>query len=202
MSTATIFAVPSRDEVSPQNQTLFDSLQRSLGMVPNLYAFLANSPTGLADYLTLQSRKSSLRVKEREVINLVVSQVNECEYCLAAHTVLGRMVGFTDSQILTIRRGEAPFDSKLDVLAKFVSEAAIHRGKASEESVAALLAAGYTNESIVDIVIAIGDKIVTNYLHGIIKVPVDFPAAPELESCGCHQEACVVHLLMAPGGVG
>ena len=186
MHTTTTFSVPSRDEVSPQNQTLFDTLKSSLGMVPNLYAFLANSPTALGDYLTLQSRKSSLRATEREVINLVVSEVNECEYCLAAHTVLGRMVGFTDSQVLTIRRGEAPFDAKLNALAKFVSEVAVHRGKPSEENVVALLDAGYTNESIVDIVIAIGDKTVTNYLHGIIQVPVDFPAAPKLEPSAYH----------------
>lgn len=190
MSTATTFAVPTRDEVSPQNQALFDKMKSGLGMVPNLYAFFTNSPTALGDYMTLQSRKSSLRAKEREVINLVVSQVNECEYCLAAHTVLGKMNGFTDEQVLEIRSGEAEFDVKLNALARFVSEVAVRRGKPSEESVAALLDAGYTNESIVDIVIVIGDKIITNYLHGITQVPIDFPAAPKLESCGCGHDAC------------
>jgi len=189
MSTATTFAVPTRDEVSTQNQALFDKMKSGLGMVPNLYAFFANSPTALGDYLTLQSRKSSLRAKEREVINLVVSQVNECEYCLAAHTVIGKMNGFTDDQVLEIRSGEAEFDAKLNALARFVSEVAVRRGKPSEESVAALLDAGYTSESIVDIVIVIGDKIITNYLHGITQVPIDFLAAPKLESCGCGHDA-------------
>ena len=190
MSTATTFAVPTRDEVSPQNQSLFDKMKSGLGMVPNLYAFFANSPTALGDYLTLQSRKSSLRAKEREVINLVVSQVNECEYCLAAHTVIGKMNGFTDAQVLEIRSGEAEFDVKLNALARFVSEVAVRRGKPSEESVAALLDVGYTNESIVDIVIVIGDKIITKYLHGITQVPNDFPLAPKLESCSCGHDAC------------
>lgn len=188
--TTTIFTVPTRDEVTPENQVLFDKMQGGLGMVPNLYAFLANSPTALSDYLTLQSRKSSLRAKEREVINLVVSQVNKCDYCLAAHTVLGKMNGFNDDQVLEIRSGEAQFDGKLNALAKFTHEVAVHRGKPRSESVDELLRAGYTKESIIDIVIVIGDKIITNYLHGITQVPIDFPAAAILESCGCGHETC------------
>ena len=87
----TAFSVPTRDEVTPVNQALFDNLNKALGFVPNLYATLAHSPTALGAYLTLQNAKSSLKPKEREVINLAVSQVNNCEYCLAAHTALGKM---------------------------------------------------------------------------------------------------------------
>ncbi|MGL4512951.1 MAG: carboxymuconolactone decarboxylase family protein [Lacipirellulaceae bacterium] len=192
-ATATTFTVPTRDEVSPANQGLFDKLQGGLGMVPNLYATFAHSGTALGDYLALQNRKSSLRAKEREVINLVVSQVNECEYCLAAHTVIGTMQGFTAEQVLELRSGRATFDPKFDALARFVHDTAENRGKPSDESTARLLAAGYTQENVVDIVITIGDKVITNYLHGVTRVAVDFPAAPSLDgatppcetSCGC-----------------
>ena len=115
----TAFSVPTRDEVTPDNQALFDNLNKALGFVPNLYATFAHSPTALGAYLTLQNAKSSLKPKEREVINLAVSQVNNCEYCLAAHTALGKMVGFTEAQIIEIRRGQASFDAKLDALARF-----------------------------------------------------------------------------------
>lgn len=189
-STAIRFNVPSRDEVSTQNQAIFDKLKKGIGMVPNLYAYYAHSATGLGDYLALQNRKSSLSAKEREIINLVVSQVNECEYCLAAHTVLGRMNGFTDDQIVDIRRGEVAFDSKQSALVTFVSEVAVNRGKPSEESLTALFDAGYSNESIVHIVMVIGDKIISNYLHNITHLPVDFPPARSLESCGCGHDAC------------
>lgn len=77
----------------------------------NLCATLAHSERALGNYLTLQNGKSSLNAKEREVINLVVSQVNECAYCLAGHTALGGMVGFTPDQIIAIRKGSAPFDA-------------------------------------------------------------------------------------------
>lgn len=174
--------VPTRDEVSATNQALFDNLQKGLGFVPNLYASFTHSETALGDYLALQNRRSSLRAKEREVINLVVSQVNECRYCQSAHTVLGKMNGFSDDQILDIRSGEAGFDPKLDALVKFVQETTVNRGKPSPETVEHLLAAGYTKANLVDIIIVIGDKIISNYLFGVGQFPIDFPLAPELEA--------------------
>jgi len=173
--------VPTRDEVSANNQAIFDNLNKSLGFVPNLYATFAYSDSALGDYLAFQNRKSSLKAKEREVINLVVSQINECAYCLAAHTALGKMNGFSDDQILEIRGGEASFDEKIDALAKFVKDIVINRSKPSAEALENLFEAGYTNENLVDINIVIGDKIVSNFIHGSTQIPVDFPAAPELE---------------------
>jgi uncharacterized peroxidase-related enzyme len=174
------FPVPTRADVSPANQSLFDALQKGLGMVPNLYATLAHNETALGDYLTLQNRTSTLRAKEREVVNLVVSQVNTCQYCLAAHTALGKMNGFTDEQILELRAGKARFDAKLDALARFVRTTTESRGHPSREAVDAVIAAGYSQANIVDIVMTIGDKMITNFLHGVTQVPIDFPAAPAL----------------------
>jgi len=174
--------VPTREEVSANNQAIFDNLNKNLGFVPNLYATFAYSDTALADYLAFQNRKSSLKAKEREVINLVVSQVNECAYCLAAHTALGKMNGFTDDQILEIRGGEVSFDNKLDALAKFTRDIVINRSKPSAEALENLFEAGYTKENLIDINIVIGDKIVSNFIHGSTQIPVDFPAAVELET--------------------
>ena len=172
--------VPTRDEVSPANQALFDSLHKGLGMVPNLYATLAHSTHALASYLALQNAKSSIVGKAREVVNLVVSQVNDCEYCLAAHTAIGKMVGFTDAQIIEIRRGGASFDARLDALARLVKNIATERGHADPARVQAFFDAGWTQENLVDAIVVIGDKTVTNYLHGTTRVPVDFPPAPAL----------------------
>jgi AhpD family alkylhydroperoxidase len=174
--------VPTRDEVTPANQALFDNLKKGLGMVPNLYATLAHSEHALGTYLTLQNARSSIHGKAREVINLVVSQVNGCDYCLAAHTVIGGMVGFTAEQIVEVRGGTAAFDGRLDALARLVKNIAVSRGHADPALVGAFFDAGWTKENLVDTIIVIGDKTVTNYLHGTTKVPVDFPAAPQLES--------------------
>ena len=174
------FEVPTRDEVSPSNQAIFDHMQRAIGKVPNLYATFALNETALADYLALQNRKSTLSAKEREIINLVVSQVNDCKYCVPAHTAVGKMHGFTDEQILEIRKAQISFDSKFDALAKFVRETAINKGRPSENTADVLFEAGYTKANIVDIMMIIGDKIISNYLHNFTKIPVDWPDVPKI----------------------
>jgi uncharacterized peroxidase-related enzyme len=176
----TSITVPTRDQVSPANQALFDQLQAKLGMVPNLYATLAHSEHALASYLAFQNARSSLTAKARETVNLVVSQVNDCAYCLAAHTAIGGMVGFSPAQILELRSGQASFDGKLDALARLVRDIAERRGHADPSLVDAFLAAGWTVENLVDAIVVVGDKTVTNYLHATTDVPVDFPAAPDL----------------------
>jgi AhpD family alkylhydroperoxidase len=177
----TSFTVPTRDTVSPANQAMFDALQGQLGFVPNLYATFALSGNALGTYLALQSAKSSINSKAREVVNLVVSQYNECEYCLAAHTMLGKMNGFTDGQIIDIRKGTAAFDAKLDALAKLTRALVAHRGHADSAAMDAFFAAGWTQENLVDVIMTIGDKIISNYLHAATQIPVDFPAAPALD---------------------
>ncbi|PWK33331.1 carboxymuconolactone decarboxylase family protein [Cupriavidus plantarum] len=172
--------VPTREDVSPANQAIFDKLKTSLGMVPNLYATFAHAEHALGNYLAFQNGKSSIIGKAREVVNLVVSEVNRCEYCLAAHTVIGKMNGFTDEQVLEIRGGTATFDARLDALARLTRNIALNRGHADPALVDAFFDAGWTKGNLVDAIVVIGDKTVTNYLHATTQVPVDFPAAPKL----------------------
>lgn len=176
------FIVPTRDQVSENNQAIFDQLQKGLGFVPNLYAYYAKNETALGDYLALQNRKSTLKAKEREVINLVVSQINGCRYCQSAHTALGKMNGFTDDQILEIRGGSASFDAKLDALAKFTAAVTLNRGKVSDEVKETFFAAGYDEANMIDVIVIVGDKIISNYIHNLADFAIDFPLAAELES--------------------
>ena len=176
------FEIPTREQVSENNQAIFDNLQKNLGFVPNLYAFYAKNDTALGDYLALQNRKSTLKAKEREIINLVTSQVNGCRYCQSAHTVLGKMNGFTDEQVLEIRGGSASFDSKLDALARFTKAVAENRGNVTEDVKNDFFAAGYTEANLIDVVVVIGDKIISNYIHNLAQFAIDFPVAPELDT--------------------
>jgi len=176
----TLISVPAHDSVSPANQAIFDQLQKSFKFVPNLFATFAHSETALATYLALQNAKTSLSAKEREIVYLVVSQVNSCKYCLSAHTMVGKMLGFTDAQIIEIRQGNVPFDARLDALAKFVQAVTINRGHIGEAAVRTFLDAGWREANLVDVIVAIGDKTITNYLHSVTEIPVDFPLAPAL----------------------
>lgn len=175
------FPIPQREQVSATNQAIFDSLKKSAGFVPNLFAIFAHSENALGNYLHLQSGKSTLRAKEREVINLVVSELNKCVYCLSAHTVIAKMNGFTDEQVIHIRRAEIPFDAKLDALAKLVKGIVEERGFVSDALKESFYNAGYNEASLVETTVAVGEKIISNYLHALTKVPVDWPVAPRLD---------------------
>ncbi len=173
-------SIPTKETISETNQVLFSTLEKSVGFVPNMYAVFAHSPTALEDYLALQNRKTSLSFKEKEIINLIVSQLNGCDYCKSAHTEMGKMAGFTDEEILEIRKGNIRFDSKLNELLSLTKKIVEQKGKVSDRKLSHFFEAGYTTENLVDIVIAIGDKIITNYLFALVKVPIDFPIAKEL----------------------
>lgn len=175
-----IFNVPTREEVNETNQQIFDNLKKQLGFVPNLYATYAYSDNALKNYLDFAGAPSSLKAKEKEVVNLAVSQVNHCDYCLAAHTAIGKMNGFDDDQILELRQGKASFDSKLDALAALAKNITENRGTTDATIVANFFEAGWTKENLIDTISLVGEKTISNYINNTIKAPVDFPVAPAL----------------------
>jgi AhpD family alkylhydroperoxidase len=175
------FKVPTRGDVSENNKVIFDDLKNTIGMIPNLYATMAYSNTALANYLQFQNGKTSFTTKEKEVINLVVSQINGCQYCQSAHTFLGKLNGLEENQIIQIRVGFSNWDNKIDALVKLAKAITESKGIGIEEELEAFYEVGYTNANLVDLILLIADKIVMNYLHNITKVPIDFPLAPELE---------------------
>lgn len=174
------FNVPTRAEVTESNQTIFDNLESALGFVPNLYATYAHSANALSNYLALSGAKTSLNAKQKEVVNLAVSEVNQCWYCLAAHTAIGKMNGFTDAQILELRAGKASFDPKLDALAKLAKNITENRGATEPAVLSNFLSAGWTKENLVDTIVLVGDKTISNYLHKTTNVGIDFPEAQAL----------------------
>ncbi len=178
----TKFNVPSKKEVSATNQAIFDNVQKSVGFVPNIFATMAYSENGLKNYLDFSNAKSSLKTKEKEVINLAVSEVNQCQYCLSAHTAIASMNGFSAEQIIELRTGVAPFDSKLDALAKLSRNITEKRGAVDASIIDEFFSAGWTKENLVDVINQIGEITITNYLHRTTEVPVDFPQAQALTS--------------------
>jgi AhpD family alkylhydroperoxidase len=175
----TVFNVPTREQVAPANQAIFDNLNKALGFVPNLYATIAYSTNGLTRFLAYQNAKTTLTNKEKEAVNLIVSQVNGCVYCQSAHLVIGKMNGFTDEQLLGIRKGRSE-NVKLDSLVKLAANITKNRGNANDETVQTFFSQGYTKENLVDLILQISDKTAMNYLHNLTQVPVDFPVAAAL----------------------
>ncbi|GGD43372.1 alkyl hydroperoxide reductase AhpD [Emticicia aquatilis] len=176
----TNFNVPNRADVSANNQEIFDNLKKGLGMVPNLYAVMAHSDNALANYLAFQNAKTNFSNKEKQAVNLIVSQVNECLYCQSAHTLLGTMNGLTEEQTIEIRKGNASFDAKLNALVVLAKEITEKRGFVSEVTINNFIDAGYTKGHVVEIVMLVAEKSAMNYLHAITKVDIDFPVAKSI----------------------
>ena len=173
--------VPQRDNVAPNNQAIFDNLEKQLGFVPNLYATYAHSNTALENYLSFSNAKTSLTAKEKEVVNLAVSEVNQCNYCLSAHTALGKMSVFTEQEILELRAGAASFDPKLDALAKLSKNLTANRGFVTQEVKENFFTAGYNEAAFIDAIVQVGQKTISNYVHSATQVPIDFPVAQALK---------------------
>ncbi|MDR6159235.1 AhpD family alkylhydroperoxidase [Chryseobacterium sp. SLBN-27] len=171
------FQVPNRDEVSPENQEIFDNLKKNLGMVPNLYAVMALSENALKNYLAFQNAKTLFSNKEKQAVNLIVSQINDCHYCQSAHTLLATMSGFTEEQTIEIRKGNVSFDDKLNTLVHLAKEITAKKGFASDETIEAFINTGNTKAHVVELVLLVTEKTAMNYLHAVTKVEIDFPLA-------------------------
>ena len=171
-----------RDEVNATNQAIFDNLEKAVGFVPNLYAAYANSETALENYLNFANAKTSLKAKEKEAVNLAVSEVNGCTYCLSAHTAIAKMNGFTEDQVLELRAGKASFDTKFNALASLAKNLTETRGKADQNTVENFFDAGFDKGNLIDVIVLVGEKTISNYVHNTTDVPVDFPLAQPLET--------------------
>ncbi|WP_298900857.1 carboxymuconolactone decarboxylase family protein [uncultured Psychroserpens sp.] len=177
----TTFNVPTREDVSENNQAIFDNLNKALGFVPNIFATLAHSETALSNYLTFSNAKTAFTNKEKEAINLAVSEINKCVYCLSAHTAISKMNGLTENEVLELRSGKASFNPKLDALAKLAQNITVNRGATDASVLDNFFEVGYTKGDLADAINLVGEITITNYLHRTTQVPVDFPVAVSLE---------------------
>jgi len=166
-----------------QAQQLLKGVQKKLGFAPNLMRTLANSAAVLQGYLDFSTAlsKGRLSPKFREQIALAVSEVNSCGYCLAAHSAIGRSVGLSEEVIRDSRLGESP-DTKEAVALSFTRTVVANRGWVTDEEVAKLRKAGFTDEDLTEIIANISLTLFTNYFNHVAGTEVDFPAVPELHA--------------------
>lgn len=165
------------ENATGQTAQLYSAIKSQLGGVPNLFQALGASPKILEAFLGLGPSAVSLSVKEKGAIALIAAQTNQCDYCLAAHTVLGKMGGFSESEMLSLRKAESA-DSKLDALIKFSKEVISERGSISEQTIKKLKAAGYSDAQVPEILMVITLNIFTNYFNRLNQTEIDFPKAP------------------------
>lgn len=179
--------VPSKEQVGIESQQLFAQIQKRLGKVPNLYATIGYSGVALQAFLQFEEGLSHgvFTAKEREAIALVVSEVNHCNYCLAAHTAAAIKRGFTKEETLLIRNGEAN-DHKLNAIVQLAKSIAENKGKPDESSLEQLYEQGYNEAAIVELIGLVTVRIFTNYIYALTDIPVDFPVIEPLVVTGLY----------------
>jgi AhpD family alkylhydroperoxidase len=174
------FTVPTRDQVTPEAQAIFDQFEKSMGKMPNLYAAIGYSANALATYTQYVRGqvKNSFHARDREGIYLIVSQINGCEYCLASHTESAIKNGWKEEDTLTLRAGAHP-ERKWQVLYAIIRSALDNRGQVPDALLRDFTTLGYGDAAIMDLFVLINVMSFTNYVYRLIQVPIDFkPAQP------------------------
>ena len=157
---------------------LFTAVKSAIGKVPNSYIGIGgNSPIALEAVLALEGavKKGSLSAQDVEVVKLVVSQTTGCDYCLAAHTMMGKKLGLSREAILALRRAQSSGDARNDALAKFTLSLVTTTGTVPVEVVNAIKQAGFTDAQIVDVTMTIASIAFTNLFNRINDTTLDFP---------------------------
>ncbi len=162
-------------------RSLLVVVKNKLGLVPNMTRAMANSPAVLDGYLQFSGAlgKGTLSAKLREQMSLAIAQVNGCDYCLAAHSAIGKTVGLTAEQVQDSRRGTA-VDAKAEALIRFALDVLQTRGKVSDATLAEVRAAGFDDGVIAEVVAHVALDVFTNYFNNVARTDLDFPRAPEL----------------------
>lgn len=155
-------------------------VRQALGFVPNLMGVLAEAPGALEGYLTLSRlfESSSLAPVERNVVLLAVSFENGCDYCMAAHSGLAKMQGVPEAVVLSLREGKPIADAKLEALRTFTTLITQKRASISEGEVEAFLAAGFTQRQVLEVILGVTQKTLSNYVNHLAHTPLDAAFKP------------------------
>lgn len=170
---------PAVDTATGATAEVYAQIKKAAGKVPNTYAAIgALNPAALKAMLQADAvlAGGTLAKQDIETIRLAVSAATGCDYCEAAHSLLGKMAGLTPDALKQIRKGQATGDARRDVLLHFVLKLVKGRGTVSDEDFAAIKQVGYTDAQLVDISLAIAGITFTNVFNRINDTTVDFPA--------------------------
>jgi len=180
-------------ESAPEaSRPLLEGAQQAFGFVPNLLSTISESPSSLKSYLEVASifEASSLTGAEQQIVLLVASIENSCEYCVAAHSVIAKNLVKVDAEIVNSLRNLQPIaDAKLNILAEFTRSVVRERGFVSEQQLGVFLGVGYSRENALDIVVGVAQKTISNYSNHLANIPVDSQFAAEAWSAPTSKAA-------------
>ena len=180
-------------ETAPEgSKKQLETINGKLGFVPNIFGVMAASPATLAAYSAFNGafEASGFTAEEREVVALAVGTENECGFCTAAHSAIGRgKVKMEGDTIYSLRAGKNPSNKKLAALAQFARALVQKRGSVGNEDVEAFKSAGYTEAQALEVTIGVAHNIFTNYVNNMAHTPLNEQFKAEEWSAGSKKQA-------------
>ncbi|MGD9855036.1 MAG: carboxymuconolactone decarboxylase family protein [Planctomycetaceae bacterium] len=172
--------VQSIETAPAEAQAALRAVREKYGFVPNLLGIMANAPPLLKAYLALNElfQQTTLSPVEQQVVLLTISEVNRCEYCVAAHTVAARMHKVPRGVIESVRSGQPIADDRLDALRCLTTEIVEGRGWPTQAAIDDFLSAGYSSEQVLEVILAVGMKTLSNYTNHLAHTPLDTQFSP------------------------
>ena len=164
------------EESHPEHAAeVIGKVKANYGFVPNLLGALSESPGAAEAYMSLGAalRDSSLTPAERHVVWFTINTIHNCDYCMAAHTGIAKAKSIPDDVIETARAGGDYSDPKLQALKEFTTKMVLDRGWVQPGEIDQFLSAGYTRRTVIDIILAISHKVLSNYTNHVVETPVD-----------------------------
>ncbi len=160
-----------------RSKPILEDVIKKNGQVPNMYANMINSPGLLETYLhgyDVFRKESGFTPVEQEVVFLTISYENACDYCMAAHSVIADKMSKVPEEVTNaIRNGEEINDNKLQALSVFTKEVFHTRGRPTAEAAEEFFAAGYDERKVLEIILAIAVKTLSNYSNHVFGTEVD-----------------------------
>ncbi|MEO0400170.1 MAG: carboxymuconolactone decarboxylase family protein [Pseudomonadota bacterium] len=171
----TDFNIHTADTAPDAAKEILQTAQKNFGFVPNLYGVMAESPEILEAYGKIGDLfgRSSLSAVERNVVWLAINVEHNCHYCVPAHTGIAKSQGVGDDVIEALRNNTPIPDDRLEALRAFTLQVVRGRGEVSEADVNAFLAAGFTKRNILDVILGVSHKTISNYVNHFADTPVD-----------------------------
>ena len=155
---------------------LFENSQKGFGMIPNLHAVMGAAPSLLEAYQLVHDlfMKTSFTADEQTVVWQTINVEHECHYCVPAHTMVANMMG-VDAELSDALRDNTPLPEKLEVLRNFTLKMLRQRGQVSDGDIEEFLGAGYTQQNVLEVILGLSQKVMSNYVNHVAKTPLDPP---------------------------
>ena len=171
----TNFTIHTQETAPATSKPVLDKARKAYGFVPGLLGVLAEAPKALEAYQVLGTlfTQTSLTTTEQHVVWLTINYENDCGYCVPAHTGLAKLDAVPDDVIEALRNGTSIADPKLEALRTFTIQTVQKRGWVTDDDVQAFLDAGYTQQQILEVILGLAHKVISNYTNHVAETPVD-----------------------------